>query len=369
MQHLAVPSGPEFPGILAGQRIEVIEALYEAERPVVFTTRSAHDQTLLAYVADESEAGTWYFLAPISQSRLAELREGALTLRDALCSSWLWQCLETKDTLQVWAVEAASVPSLFLPMPGTPLLPEHEAVLVARAVGDEVGLGKVPASVIAFVTDSTRRAVKTLLDYVSNSQGEGRPTEMQRALYDLPVRRLAFASFEVAFGKPDAAVYPSTELKTAVRMLEDGLAWAASPEGEALPARSEGERDAILQAALLLTPPSVGSIVEVQVSGAWMQRGQIRLKRDARKKVRSELRKLKSERVLHYCGRIGEVDRDRCTFILRDTVDHRDRKGIFAEELLDDILQYFTDSRKVAVAGIEREGQFHVTALALHEGE
>jgi hypothetical protein len=344
--------------------VEVVESLYEAERPIVFITNSVHRQTLLGYVADETEEGTWYLLAPISQARLLELRVGALTVRDALIGSWLWQCLETHDGLHVWPVEPASIPEIFLPARGTPLLPEHEAAIVTRAVGDGVRLGCIPASVIAFVTDATRSAVKTLLDFVSETPSEGRPTVEHRALYDLPVQRFAFSSFEVAFGAPDTGLFSSSKLVAATERLEMGLIWAASSKDEPLSATTDEERAAVLRAVLLLTPPSGGPISEIHVSGSWMKRGQIRIGRETRKKVRAELRALDSERVATYSGRIGEVDRDRCTFILRDTEDKRDHKGVFADELLDDVLQYFTDSRTVTVAGVERGGQLHVAALA-----
>lgn len=367
MQHLERPTTPELQAVLPTQHIEIIDSLYTAERPIVFITRSAHEQTMLGYVADDSQDGTWYFLAPISNARLSELRQGALTVRDALTGSWLWQCLEGLDGLHVWAVEPSSVPDIFLPSRGTPLLPEHEAAIVTRAVGEGVNLGRIPASVIAFVTDATRRAVKTVLDFVSETRPEGRPTEEHRALYDLPVQRFAFASFEVSFGSPDSGLFPSDELRVATERLESGLIWAASPNSDPLSAKTDDERAAILRAVLLLTPPSVGPIAEVQISGAWLRRGQVRLRRESRKKVRAELRTLDSERVVTYRGRIGEVDRDRCTFILRDTVDARDRRGVFAEDLLDDVLQHFTDSRKVAIAGVERGGQLHAAAVAPDE--
>jgi hypothetical protein len=99
-----------------------------------------------------------------------------------------------------------------------------------------------------------------------------------------------------------------------------------------------------------------------------MRRGHVHLRRESRRKVRTELRALDSERVVTYSGRIGEVDRDRCTFILRDTPDGRDHKGVFGEELLDDVLQYFTDDRRVTVAGVERASQLHVAAVAPSDG-
>jgi hypothetical protein len=347
-------------------RLEVVDVLYDAERPVVFTTRSLNGQMLLVYAAGDSEEGSWYVLTACTERLLADLRSGHVSVRDAITSSWMWLAREdTSGALaEVWSVTAAEIPEEHLPMPGTPLLPEHEAALVTRAIGAEISLGRVPASVVAFVADATRKAVKVILDYLLSKPVEGRPTEEHRALYDLRVQRFAFASFEIGFASPDEGAVPRLTLLQAAEKLEAGLRWAAGSTEAPLPAEGHEERLSILRAALLLTPPLGGAISEVEVSGQWIGRGRaVRLTRDARRRVHAELNRISTERVLKYVGRVGEVDRDNLSFTLRDTEEGRDRKVSFPEELLDDVIQALSDARLVAVAGVERSGRLYVTAL------
>jgi hypothetical protein len=100
-----------------------------------------------------------------------------------------------------------------------------------------------------------------------------------------------------------------------------------------------------------------------------VRRGPIRLTRESRRRVRAELRALDVERVATYRGRIGEVDVDNLTFILRDASDGKDHRGSFGDDILDDILQFLAESRRVAVAGIERGGRLYVAAVAPDDGE
>jgi hypothetical protein len=222
----------------------------------------------------------------------------------------------------------------------------------------------MPASVVAFVADSTRKAIKILLDNLLMLPSEGRPREEHRALYDLPIQNFAFASFELSFGMPDEELFPREQLREAAKKLERGLAWASSIDSAPLAAESDAERETILRAALLLTPPQAGVITEVQVSGLWIQRGSIRLTRDSRRRVRQELRNIDSERVMSYTGRIGEIDIDNSSFILRDVEDGQDRRGFYNDDLLDDMITFFADAQRVAVAGVERLGRLYVSAVA-----
>ena len=172
--------------------IPVLQVLYEAEQPVVFVTRTRQGQTMLAFVAAEDAIRQFMFLAPASQSVLDRLQSGALGVREALTESALW--LLERDvsvgSTTLWSVSEADIPEGYLPRPGTPLLPEHRIAFSARAMGDGIALGQVPCSVIAYVADAARSALKSVMDHVMSARGEGRPTDAQRALYDLPVRQM-----------------------------------------------------------------------------------------------------------------------------------------------------------------------------------
>jgi hypothetical protein len=120
----------------------------------------------------------------------------------------------------------------------------------------------------------------------------------------------------------------------------------------------------------MLTPPNSGAISEIEISGTWIQHGRIKLTRSSRKKANKELHKLNKETVVTYCGRIGEIDDDKLSFILRDVaVDNgigatEECKGFFEEALLDDMKLFYYEGIRVAVAGIVRKDRLSVTAVA-----
>ena len=342
-------------GIIAPE-LSVEEILYEAESPILYLTRTLQGEQLLAYAAHEENGVVSTLLAPIVPSRIRDLERGTLAVRDALAASWLW----LHEPGNLWSVQIEQVPSAYLPLPGTPLHPEHEPVLRTRAIGEDVVLGKMPASVVAFVADSTRKAIKTLLHHTFAARQDGRPTKEHQALYDLPIQSFAFASFELGFASPDEGLYPREQVRKAAELLEKGLLFARGND----PLQSDDEeRDAILAATLLLTPPGTGPIKQVQISGTWIREGRIELTRESRRKIREEL-KTTDERVVTDTGRIGELDADNLSFILRDTLDGNDRKGAFDDDLLDDMHAFFQEQVKVKIAGIERRGKMKISAIA-----
>ena len=361
---LEIPTRDPLPHGLFPEQLEVDRVLYEAETPVLYLTRTSHDQLVLAYVAFESEAGTFTLLAPISSRTLEALERGALPVRDALTATCAWLHLSHSAKAGTWSVDLNTFPGDYLPYPGTPLLPEHEPILRTRALGEEIVLGRMPASVVSFVADATKKAIKTLLDFILANPTEGRPREEHRALYDLPVQGFAFASFELSFGSPDEGIFPAEHLKQAADKLHRGLAWASSDNREALMAGSDEEREAILRAVLFLTPPSAGPIKEMQVSGSWIPEDKVVLTRQSRRRVRKELRPVDSERIVTHKGRIGRLDVDNLSFVLRDTADAIDVAGFFAEELREEMLDLLSDSEQVEIAGFERQGRLNITAVA-----
>lgn len=359
------PDREQLPAGLVDLSLPVDRVLYEAEYPILYLTHTRQGQRLLAYVADESQPALITLLAPISNVALGSLESGTMGVREALSASWLWLHQPGREAAHLWAIEVTELPDAHLPRPGTPLYPEHEPVLRTRAVGENVTLGRMPASVVAFVADATRKAFKTILDFSLSRNAEGRPTEEHRALYDLPVQQFAFGSFELSFGAPSEDLFGRDEVQAAAEKLTTGLLWASDLRNDApLPAESDEERAAILRATLLLTPPSSGPISEVQVSGRWVNGGRVRLTRASRAKVRSELKTVEEERIVVYHGRVGEVDVDNQSFVLRDTQDGVQRRGYFLEEQRDDMIQYMAEERLVDVLGVERQGRIYVFAVA-----
>jgi pimeloyl-ACP methyl ester carboxylesterase len=352
---LAITDRRAAPGVIA-EVLVVERTLYEAEVPILYLTRAEQGEQLLAYVAHDEGGDVSTLLAPIAPDRVRDLESGILSVRDALTASWLW----LHESGQTWSIEVDKVPGAYLPLPGTPLYPEHEPVLRTRAVGEDVVLGKMPASVVAFVADSTRKAIKTLLHYTFDAPQDGRPRKEHQALYDLPIQSFAFASFELGFAAPDEGLYPREQVRRAAELLERGLLYACGAT-DLLDSVDE-ERDAILAATLLLTPPASGPIREVLISGTWIAHGKVELTRGSRRKIREEL-KTTDETVITDTGRIGELDADNLSFILRDTQNGNERRGSFDDDLLDDMHAFFQDQTQVIIAGIERRGKMKISAI------
>lgn len=111
--------------------------LYEAEQPIVYLTRNSHRQVMLAYLAGEDAEFRFTLLAPISERDLRLLEQGQLSIRDALTGTWMWLLREAQRTGEagLWTVSVDQMPQDHLPVPGTPLLPEHDLIEVPNASG------------------------------------------------------------------------------------------------------------------------------------------------------------------------------------------------------------------------------------------
>lgn len=346
--------------------LPVDRVLYETEQPIIFVTHSKFGQLLLAYLAYESSGVSCFVLASASSEKIRMLEHGTLGVREAICSDWMWlACFRPKsDQTDIWPVVESDIPNDYLPVPGTPLLPEHTVVFAARALGEGIELGRLPCSVVSLVADSARASLKAVLDYLRAANTEGRPTDAQRALYDLPVQRLRFASFEVGLAEPHSDFFQDQSLQQAVAFLELGLHWAETASDQTVsPGASPAEREAVLRATLALMPPSSGVVSAIEVSGAWLKGRRFHLDRSSRMKVSRQLRNLRTERIVFYTGRIGEIDDDNLSFTLRETEDGIDHKGSFPEGLLDDMRTHYYESNRIQISGVELSGRLRVTAV------
>lgn len=346
--------------------LKIDRVLYEAEQPLVFMTRSTSGQSLLAYLAHESATGIYYILATASPRKIQHLEQGAIGVREALCADWMWILRRDTETstFDVWSISEEKIPDEYLPVPGTGLISEHSVVFSARALGDGVALGKMPCSVISLVAESARSSLKAIFDFVCEANTEGRPTDAQRALYDLPVKQLRFASFEVGLGEPNPALFTDDVLQKAISRLTHGLEWAqSSSNDDFLREQSQQEQEVVLRATLALTPPSCGVVSAIEVSGTWLGGKRFHLDRNARSKVGRRLRTLRTERIVVFSGRIGEIDDDNLSFILREANDGVDHKGAFPEELLDDMRTHYYEANRVEMSGVELNGRLRVTAI------
>ncbi|MDC6130610.1 hypothetical protein [Burkholderia gladioli] len=347
--------------------LPIERVLYEAEQPIIYLTKTKQGQEMLAYLADETNGLQFVVVAPATPSSIRRLESGSIGIREALTDTWMWMVRVdfAQSVSEAWSVTEAAIPALHLPKPGTPLLPEHRIAFSARAVGNGITLGSAPCSVIAFVANAAKSSLKAILDHALAANGEGRPTDAQRALYDLPVRQLKFASFEVGLAAPMQDLFPNDAVLQAVNDLQTGLEWAEDTQSsDALEAGDDTKTEAILRATLALTPPGHGAITSVEVGGYWLKGRRYTLTRKSRTKVANRLRQLKEEEIVLLSGRIGEIDDDKLSFILRDVEgENGERRGSFPEELLDDMRTHYFEENHIQISGVIRAGKLRVTAV------
>lgn len=348
--------------------LPVIRVLYEAEQPVVYLTKNARGEEMLAYLAGETAENQFIIVVPAGRSLVSRLESGSIGIREALTDSWMWLVREDfgQQSNNVWSITESEIPPLNLPKPGTPLLPEHRIAFSARAIGDGIVLGSVPCSVIAFVANAAKSSLKTILDYALAANGEGRPTDAQRTLYDLPVRQLRFASFEIGLAAPKPDLLRNDEALiealSAVAHLQKGLAWAEDTNSTAtFESQDDLEAEAILRATLALTPPGNGPISAVEVGGYWLKGHRYRLTHKSRTKIKRRLREIEEEAIFFNSGRIGEIDDDKLSCILRDLKGGGEQRCMFGEELLDDMRLHYYEQDRVNVSGVIRSGKYIVT--------
>lgn len=243
--------------------LPIERVLYEAEQPIIYLTKTKLGQQMLAYLADETDGHQFIVVAPATQSSIRRLESGSIGVREALTDTWMWlvRASFATEVVEAWSITETAIPILHLPKPATPLLPEHRIAFSTRAIGEGIVLGSVPCSVIAFVANAAKSSLKAILDHALAANGEGRPTDAQRALYDLPVRQLKFASFEVGLAAPKPDLFQNQDVLQAVSDLQTGLNWAENTDSnEVLETDDDAKTEAILRATLALTPPAHGPI-------------------------------------------------------------------------------------------------------------
>ncbi|MDN7557263.1 hypothetical protein [Burkholderia orbicola] len=185
------------------------------------------------------------------------------------------------------------------------------------------------------------------------------------------MRQLKFSSFEVGLSAPQQDHFANHEVLRAVEDLQTGLEWAQDVGNEeALNADDDAKIEAILRATLALTPPGHGIITSVEVGGYWLKGHRYTLTRQSRTKVANRLRQLREEEIVFLSGRIGEIDDDKLSFILRD-VDGEDgeRRGSFDEDMLDDMRLHYYDGNRIQISGILRGGRLRATAIVRQNEE
>ena len=347
------------------------EVLYEFDGPRVFTLRDADGELNLAYWSDEDDQNTQYVAVPTSTGIIDALKDGRISVHDALNQPRCWLCLVKHDGEidSVYSGAYELIPEDCRPAKGTMLWSSLEPILTLRAIGAGIEPGMVPGSVIRTCVEGVQKTFKFLSEYVLGQAPQaGRPDEFLRKLFDLPTQRIAFASFEISFRVPleerdlfTASGQKSPEAETVEKvgtLLNKGLNWLASGAGdEGLFSPDHPEEGSVLLRALKeLTPSSQGSIEQLELRGRILgeRTAPLVLKRIDRQRVNTAIKRRSLEpQLIDLEGRVRELDKDRLSFELREIndVNAPTRRFVFDEELLEEVFQAFEGNYRVRVAG------------------
>lgn len=325
--------------------LEPIEVLYQFELPCIFTTKTPSGLLLLAYFAAEleEEARLRFILSTTSPGTIAELKTGAVTVREAILRGSLWLVDLDGDDLtpkRAFMIDGDQLPANTLPEAGTMLWPALEPDLRIKLCGEGIAFDALPAVVLGQAAEIAKTALKPLVEYLAKdlrADMQGRPPEWLRELYTLQVQHLAPGSLDVFFRLPKPVQLEQTSLPLnaetgwdaeglrarAWALLKQGLDWATSETehsgslGEAAPA--------ILESLRRLAPASStkGPVTSVEVSGVML--GQpvpaFRLTQQTTARIRSTLPRISQHQEAHLAvfeGRIRSLDLDLLRFILRN---------------------------------------------------
>ncbi|MBU6161196.1 MAG: hypothetical protein KGO50_08740 [Myxococcales bacterium] len=302
---------------------------------------------MIAYLAEEleDERALRYIVATTSERTVHALKQGALTVREALLRGSLWLV----DTDQSYApqraffIELDDIPDDVLPAPGIMLWAHLQPALTVRLVGDSIVEGRVPASALLHAAEWGATGLKPIIEWAARdvrADVAGRPPEWLQALYSKPTQYVAFGSLEVAFSSQpvqpanqvELALQPEIgaiqkEIKAkATHAFREGLDWATQTAEDRPLGDDDAKSMAVLETLKRLAPGQDGVLSEVHLSGPIVS-GSLRpvtLNRAAGKRVRSELTRLKKRHEVQlkvFKGRIRDLDLDKLTIVLRNQED------------------------------------------------
>jgi hypothetical protein len=344
---------------------EPAEMLYEFDGPRIFTLNDADGELNLAYWSDQSGDRDRYLVVPTTASTIDLLREGGMSVGDALAQARCWVCDVDHDgrLVECLRVQFDTIPKDALPAAGTMLLPTLEPLLTLRAVGVDIVRGRVPSSVVKNCIEGVQKTFKLLAEYVLEQPAQaGRPKDFIRRLFDLPTQRIATGSLEVSFRMPieEQSLFAGGAKSSEVQTLEEvgillkkGLSWLATAAAEE--GVFGGDNEVVLRALKEITPSSQGSIDRLELRGQIIgpRTTPFVLDRTSRQRVNTAIRNRAFEpKVIDLQGRIRELDKDRMSFELRELDgDKPPQRFVFDEELLEDVFQALQDNARVRVAG------------------
>ncbi len=360
--------------------------LGEYDGPRTFTLEDDVGELAFAHFLDQIDFNFRFAVVPFTEELLTRLTNGSISILEALEQPRLWivDISEVWKPVAAWRSTLGVVPSDCLPDRDVMLWPALEPLISLRAIGNKIGEGTTPASVVTDVVNGAKGAIRILVEHIREITAQsGRPADERRRWYDLPTQ-FRFASFEVALGKPpieqSLISVEETESRDAVyrdvsALLDKGLTWLLKGIQEEPVWKNPEERKAVLEAIESLIPSSLGPVTSVRIGGSLVSAledriGRINLNKSVKQAARSALagKSNRDERIVREIGYIRELDKDRFTFELRDKPDSwtRTLKFEFDESLADDVNQAVFLDEYVEVVGVQRSAKKAIIARIVH---
>lgn len=344
-------------------RLEPVDVLYELDSPMIFTF-SNNGRLHLAYMCGETNGLSRFTVTPTSKLIVESLRNGNMSVRNALAQPWLW-CIDVKsngEVEQCWITSPEELPAKALPPHGVMLDPALEPVFSVRVEGASLRHDNVPASAIKRAVDGAYTALKKLSEATSGGTSAGRPGKAWKQLFDLPAQHVLIGSFEIAFREPhsDQESFPelngvSEQFSALTQDFAGALSWAVGkPDGQTVPKLQ------LLEAMEKLVPPQHGLIERVYIGGRLFGQAQRSYVLDRRvtKKVRNALAvaRVSQEEILTVVGEARELDKDKMSFRLHDPSKSNDFICTFQEDLYEDVMDVFTADGQMTVTLRTKKG-------------
>lgn len=348
---------PECPINIFGD-FRKVEVLYEFDVPMIFTYEGEQNRLFLAYLCAEDDVlkRFRYLTVPVSNQTIVELKNGSKTVFEALNQPWIWILETSYDGVltTAWQIkDLTQIPDDAKPTKDAMLWPELMPFFSYRLIGEGLEKGRIPASVVARAIDGTTMAIKRLMLAVSATDiVQGRPEKWLKQLCDLPTQDFAYNSFEVSFRsgldpiQSDMTGLDLDPYSEGQKKLISALEW--------LTKELHTEMDLIMLEVLSnLVPPSHGIVREVEIKGHLLGHSVVRLQRSHTAKVRKAISSVKQRSpILSTEGTIGEFDKDKLMFTLRQRPDNQpDISCVFEEGLYDDAWFAFCSDSNIKVIG------------------
>jgi hypothetical protein len=383
-----------------GRRIEAArfgsfepeDVLNYYDGPRIFTFFDSDEGLCLACWSDEDEGCSRYLAAPVTDQIIKDLKAGLLSVYEGLMQPRLWT-LDVADTGEVtnaWLIDPKDVPDDCKPQPRVMLHRSLEPIFSLRAIGNSIRAGEVPGSVIKVAVEGARKALKCLAEYEMELPSKrGKPSRSLQRLYDLPVQRTLFASFEVQFRSPlnepnlfdgleDNEIQEELNILDRVgQHLRIGLQWLTTGPGEAsaLPVPQDPELSRIILKALQSITPSMRSPIQtIEIRGdlACSPGKPIRLSQNARNILNGALSRLPlpEERVISIPGLVRELNERLMRFELHPNDGHASQFRIceFEPDLWDRVYEALGSPEMVEVIGVEAGPASPVRVIDLIKG-